>query len=297
VLGVAHEARRQHEAARRVLPAHQRLDAVRLTGQQVDLGLEDEPELAVLEAAAQVARDGEHVRRRVGLGDLHAAARRAALGQVHRGVGPLDQRGDVLAVLGPAGDAQRRADLELDALDQEGLGERGEDLLADLGAGLGVRRGRQQHGELVAAQARDRVAGAQHAGDPRPDEPQEAIAVVVAQRVVDELEPVEVEEHHDRAGARARGGGHGTLHAIVEQRAVGQTGQDVVQRLAAALVGPAPGAVQRQQRQHEQRQEHGLEHREQDRERAERDSGGDVHPVHPHRPPDGTVTDRAVLAE
>ena len=89
--------------------------------------------------------------------------------------------------------------------------ERLEDLLPDLGAGVGVGRGRQQDGELVAAEPGDRVARAQDAGDARADELQQLVAAVVAERVVDLLELVEVEEHHDRPRAvaarrrRARG--------------------------------------------------------------------------------------------
>jgi hypothetical protein len=56
----------------------------------------------------------------------------------------------------------------------------------------------QQDRELVAAQPRDGVARAQHAGDPRADELEQLVAAVVAERVVDLLELVEVEQHHDR---------------------------------------------------------------------------------------------------
>ena len=59
----------------------------------------------------------------------------------------------------------------------------------------------QQHGELVAAEARERVAGAQPLAQQRRDATDELVAGVVAERVVDVLEVVEVE--HEQRAARA----------------------------------------------------------------------------------------------
>ena len=61
--------------------------------------------------------------------------------------------------------------------------------------------------ELVAAEARDRVAGAQLAVQARADRAQQLVAGVVAERVVDDLQVVEVQEQQrdPAAVARARG--------------------------------------------------------------------------------------------
>jgi hypothetical protein len=60
---------------------------------------------------------------------------------------------------------------------------------------------------------------------------------VVAERVVDFLEAVEVHQHHGHepfAGARGR---EGALDPLAEQRAVGQAGQGVVVGLVLVELG------------------------------------------------------------
>ena len=94
---------------------------------------------------------------------------------------------------------------------------------AERGASWIVHRGRpraarpracilEQHGELVAAQPRDRVAG-RAAQQPLGHLDQQLVAGGVAEAVVDRLEVVEVEEEHGdlcrRAGARERLAGRG----------------------------------------------------------------------------------------
>ena len=61
-------------------------------------------------------------------------------------------------------------------------------------ASCGVVDVRQEHGELVAAEPGDHVAGAQRALDPLRDDLEQPVADLVAEGVVDLLEPVEVEE-------------------------------------------------------------------------------------------------------
>ena len=97
-------------------------------------------------------------------------------------------------------------------------------------------------GELVAAHARDGVGLAHQRAQPVGHHLQQLVAGGMAQRVVDVLEVVEVEQvdrHHLAAlDARER-----LLEPLVEQHAVGQVGQRVVQRhvrdlgLGAALLG------------------------------------------------------------
>ena len=86
----------------------------------------------------------------------------------------------------------------------------------------------QQHGELVAAQARREVARLQRAAQAPGDRLQQLVADRMAERVVDRLEVVEVEEE-DRVVAPARG--EQLAELIEEQRAVGEPGQRVVEGL------------------------------------------------------------------
>ena len=89
--------------------------------------------------------------------------------------------------------------------------------------------------ELVAAEARDGVARAQRPRAARSRHgQQQLVAGVVAERVVDDLEVVEVEEEHARRSARSRPArASQCVEAVEQQRAVGQPGERVVQRLVA----------------------------------------------------------------
>ena len=90
--------------------------------------------------------------------------------------------------------------------------------------------------ELVAAEPRDRVAGAHRVVQPRRQRDEQLVARLVAERVVDELELVEVgEQHRDRAAVAAPPGER-ALEPVERERAVGQAGERVVQRAVADLL-------------------------------------------------------------
>ena len=72
------------------------------------------------------------------------------------------------------------------------------DALGDAGGAL-VVAAVEQDGELVAAEARGQVAGAQHPAQAAGEGDEQLVADLVAEAVVDPLEVVEVEEEHDRA--------------------------------------------------------------------------------------------------
>ena len=95
----------------------------------------------------------------------------------------------------------------------------------------------EQQRELVAAEARERVARADDLAAKRSATClQQLVAGVVAEAVVDLLEPVEVDEQHreDAPGAlRAR---ERLVEPVAEQGAVGEAGEPVVERLARQLL-------------------------------------------------------------
>ncbi len=66
--------------------------------------------------------------------------------------------------------------------------------------------------------------------EPQRDLAEQLVAALVAERVVDELEAVDVEHEHGDRAAVARGERERVVHAVDEQRAVGQARERVVQR-------------------------------------------------------------------
>src|SRR4029079_18420938 len=89
---------------------------------------------------------------RVVYGGRHARA----LGHVHRDVRRLHELVDSVAVLGVERDPEAGLDLYRDALDGEGVSERGLDALHE-GGGLPLARTVQEEAELVATEAGDRL--------------------------------------------------------------------------------------------------------------------------------------------
>ena len=120
--------------------------------------------------------------------------------------------------------------------------ERRRQLLVDpLGDAGGVRLAvdlLEQHGELVAAQARERVARSHAAFEPPRDADQQLVARLVAEAVVDRLEAIEIEVEHgeQRLAERAAGAVKEVLEAVEEQRAVRELGQGIVERLSLELL-------------------------------------------------------------
>jgi hypothetical protein len=106
--------------------------------------------------------------------------------------------------------------------------------------------GRQQHRELVAAQTRNRVGGAQRAPQPRRHLLQHLIAGMMAVGVVDLLEAVQIDHEQRQPLFIAGRSQNGLLEAIVQQRAIGQVGEQiVVGQVGDALVGEVPLAPHR----------------------------------------------------
>ena len=101
------------------------------------------------------------------------------------------------------------------------------------------------HLELVAAHARHGVVVAQRGAQPARDLLQQLVADVVAQRIVDELEAVEVDEQHRHLLVEALRLRQRLGEAIHQHRAVGQAGERVVVRqvLDARLLRLALGDV------------------------------------------------------
>ncbi|KQV49488.1 hypothetical protein ASC95_18005 [Pelomonas sp. Root1217] len=244
-LGDGDEQARTQQAALGMVPADQGLDAADLPMQAIDLGLVVELQLPLLDGQAQVDQQVElllrafvHMRlvQRIG-----AAA--GAFGGVHRGVGVHDQLVPV-AVVGVGGDADRSGQDNPPATDLKRDRQRRDQAAGQADA---VRQAadvlHQQH-ELVAANASHGVGVARRDPQTRGDLFEHRVAGSMAERVVDRLEAVKVDEQHGHlAGIALRDlfpGARMTLkrmrQTVLEQHAVGQAGERVLERSSPQLL-------------------------------------------------------------
>src|SRR5204862_6313020 len=95
--------------------------------------------------------------------------------------------------------AHAAGDFDRYAAEEERSDERGADALLDVDCARLVV-GETHDGECVATKARDRVGRAQRLAKTAADLDQQLIAEVMAERVVDLLEAIEI--HHDHAAER-----------------------------------------------------------------------------------------------
>ena len=160
------------------------------------------------------------------------------LGAVHGGVGVAEQRLGMGELAVGQGHADAGGDRELAGAEHDRRRlERGRDAQGD-GRGLvGVVDVAAHDHELVATEPGHHVAGSEHAGDAAGRLDEQLVAGVVAEAVVDDLEPVEVEEQQGDEELVGPGGGDGVLELVEQQRPVGQVGQRVVGRLVGELFG------------------------------------------------------------
>ena len=216
-----------------VRPAQQGLELDHLGVDQTHHRLVVQLQFAARQRLAQVLGQRQMALRLLlqGGGEVAEAVAAQRLGLVHGLVGVLHQVAHFAAVVGEQRDADRGADEDSLALQFEGLAQQVEQLLRHRLGLLGLFERRQQHGELVATQARAGVTGTQGAADAFGGQLQQAVAGGVPQRVVDLLEQVEVEVEQRQPVAVALGVAQLLLQAVVEQATVGQAGQRIEVRL------------------------------------------------------------------
>ena len=116
------------------------------------------------------------------------------------------------------------------------FGDRGEEPLGECRDRLDAREVVAEHHELVAAEARDDVAGPDRMPEPLRDGDDELVAERVAEAVVDDLEVVEVDEQH-RDHAVPLPPRECQRDAFGEARPVREPGHGVVRGLVGEAVG------------------------------------------------------------
>ena len=160
---------------------------------------------------------------------------------VHRRVGVSHQRLGRVAVARIERDPDAHIRVKLVTVDRERLGEIGEDARGDALGLRGVGDVGNADDELVAAQARDGVLFAPRRGEARRYGGQQHVADGVAERIVDVLEAVEIEEEDRELAPAAMRAGDRLSDAIGEQRTVRQAGERIVVcHVHDPLVGEAP---------------------------------------------------------
>ena len=125
--------------------------------------------------------------------------------------------------------AEARGDLRaLAAGELVGLEQLGKELAGDAVHCRHIVHLLDHHEELVAPEPRHEVARAQHRAQPAPDVDQQPVADIVAVRVVDLLEAVEVHEHAGQLGAAPAG----ALDRLFERRRKAGAVRQASQRVA-----------------------------------------------------------------
>ncbi len=220
-------------------PANQRLDPGDAAVLERDDRLKVEKELLALDRVTEVGlqlQPGE----RLGVHGTveHLEARPSGvLGPVHRHVRAAEEVLGLIRRRCAEGNSHARGGHVLVAADVHGLIQRLLHAIGDHRAVAYVGHALEQDRELVTAQSGDDVASAHAFLQPPRHRDQHLVAHVVAHRVVHQLEVIEVEEQHredavvvtPRAVCRIG-------QALHEERAVGQPGQRVVQRVVLQLL-------------------------------------------------------------
>ena len=282
------EVVRHDEAALGMLPTGECLDTDDAAGQRRNLWLVVHDDLAVLDRATQISQELQPLDG-VAVVVQRIQADRIALFfcGVKRDVGASQQGGYVDPVLRCHRHSDTRSDVDADAVGCQWRGQCAQrDVRNDQdGSGLDVGH---EHRKLVTTKAAHHRIGAERRGQPIRGRLDHLVANVVPERVVDLFEVVEVDDHQSRRRASRRCSGQHGGCCSVEQGAVRQAGQGVVQRLLLALDGKLGALVHGGDRQHQKRQREGGEvHRDyQDGRQCEQHAGRRqvVAQVHRHPP-------------
>ena len=232
-----HEFAQRHQAARRMLPAQQRLGADDAPARQIDDRLVVQHELLAFQRAPQLRlhRQALGHARRHGRGVELVAVSSALLGVVHGGIGGLDQGIGLALVERIERNADRGGDVKLAFVHLERLAQHVQHLLRHHDRLIGMGQVLENDRELVTAQACHGIDLARATTEASGDVLEQAVAQRVSEAVVDGLESVQVEEQQCHQVFLPVGAVDGLLQAVAEQRAVGQVGQRVVKRQVVEL--------------------------------------------------------------
>ena len=230
--GDGHEVRRAKAAKARMVPAQLALEARDGAIFKAHDGLEEHADFVAVEGAAQIRLQRQPVgalRGHGGLEDFDAVAAKA-LGVGQRDLGFLQHVFGLVVLLGVGhGHAHRHREHDFPIIEGHRRGDGLANPVRQIGDGGGAGFREDDHRELVAGNARQRVLWVEDAPQPPRGGQQHRVACGHAGRVVDLSETIQIDGDHGGAlqarGARVAQGG---FEAIKEEFAVGQARQIVM---------------------------------------------------------------------
>ena len=230
-LGNRNEGRGRDHARGRVGPARQRFDADHGVAAGIDDRLVGGAEAVVSDRVQQIAFQ-ELALRQIGVHRRIVDAGAIApfvLGAIERHVGVAQNIAGVAGAPVNHRDADRGADIDGMAADRIGGAHRGDDASGDRLQRIGVRRADGQNGKFIAAEPGDEIVATHHMTETLGDRENEFVADMMAERIVDVLEMVEVDEEDRRGRTAAPHFADQPLQALAEIDAVGQAADRIVQ--------------------------------------------------------------------
>ena len=229
-------------------PAHQRLGGHCAAAANIDLRLKFQDELVALQRQHQIAFQVGPVgclQRQFRTIHFRTAAP-LMLGMIHGDIGRAQQSRQRLAMVGVAGDADRRAQVDMLTAEVKPFAQRELDRAGNARGGAMAGQVGEEHGELVTRQPPDHGIArpssdlrhhhfAQPPGDPR----QQLVARGMAQRIIDALEPVQIDEEQSGL-ALFHPLGEMAFDLTAKAGAIGKAGNLVEQRerLDMVQIGP-----------------------------------------------------------
>ena len=221
-----------------MVPADQRLEPANFLARGADDRLVDDRHFAAVDRLAKVVLErlaiGRLAVHRLFVEAMHAAT--GGLGGVKREIGVADQS----VGAGPARiadrNADRRADRDLVALDHIGARHLLDQRLGERFEQPGFGGAGKHRLELVAAKPPDLAMIAHHQLQPLGNLAKQGVADRMAKRVVDVLEPIEIDQEQGAALLPDGGIAQRFVERLAHHRAVGQAGQRIEPREAGDLL-------------------------------------------------------------
>jgi hypothetical protein len=220
-----------------MLPAHERLVTEERLVPEVDDRLVEEPQLLVGECVPEVGLQLQGVdvvpaERAL----VHLDAGTAAVG-LGAGEGALRLAQQVVRRgVGAQGETDARREADLPAVDEEGLVENPQEPVGEGPEAVEVLDVLGHQEELVGAQPDGGVLDPRAPAQPVRDLAEQQVPGLVAQRVVDRPEPVDVEVHQADLQPAATGQRDGVPETVGQRAAVGQPGERVGESPADQVV-------------------------------------------------------------